>query len=276
MIVCKALDKGFQTKEQMFTELRNEKHVLIARKKASQKTFVEGLPNFLGKSGTTTKAEDVSQLEIGGTVKNAINTIYWFDSHEDVHLPSNWNKTVKEQSGKVYHVINHEIKIGTIVGYPEDVKVSVQNVAWKDLGVDFEGETEVLVGETKITERTNKDAFLAYRDKMPVQHSPRLIYVDFALAMDSNDPADKEEKALFDKIIPFIPNKEKVIENGYFFAIKEARLYNEFSTVIFGSNSATINLDKNIEPSEDTQHKEAAQALQPNYKYLIENLNTKN
>ena len=262
MIVCKALDKSFESEQDMFSELREHKHVLIAQKKASYKSFVEGNPNFVSKKDAV-KGEKDSVLSIGDTVKNAINTIYWFDSHEDVHLPKNWNKTAKEQNGKIYHVINHDLKIGSIVGYPKDVSVYVEQVAWKELGIDFAGTTEVLVGETKMTEKTNKDAFLAYRDKEPIQHSPRLMYIDFALAMDSNDPSDKEEKSLFDKHINKIANKEQVIQNRYFFAIKEAKLHNEFSTVTFGSNPATPNLDNKNEPSDDTQkQEEAAKALQ--------------
>jgi len=273
MITCKALNKTFESKKDMFDELRKSKRVLLAEKKASYKSNVENSLNFIDK-GEVSKNDEANVLSIGDTVKNAINAVYWFDSHEDVHLPKNWNKTAKEQNGKVYHVINHELKIGSIVGYPKDVKVYVQDVAWKDLGVNFEGKTEVLVGETKMTEKTNRDAFLAYRDKEPIQHSPRMLYMDFALAMDSDDPYDKEEKALFDKHIDKIPNKEKVLEVGYFFAVKEAKLYNEFSTVTFGSNSATTNLDKNNEPSDDTQQKEAAQALQQTTKTVLRILNS--
>lgn len=273
MIKCKALGKSFENHEQLFKALRENKDLILAEKKASHKFKVEGCPVLLNKK-TASKSERTEVLSIGDTVKNAINTIYWFDSHQDVHYPKNWNKTAKEQNKRIYHVVNHDLGIGKIVGYPEDVSLSVEKYAWKDLGVDFEGETEVLIGETKISEHTNKDAFMAYRDKKPVQHSPRLRYVNFVLAMNSDDPNDKEEKKEFDLHIDKIANKEEVLKVGFYFGVKEAALVSEFSTVPYGSCPITENLDKDIEPSQDTQKQEAAKALQKATIEIIQILNT--
>ena len=63
-------------------------------------------------------------------------------------------------------------------------------------------------------------------------------YVKIDLAMNSESPADAKEKAAWDKYINKIVNKEKAIEQGYFWAVTEAKVI-EGSAVPLGSNFAT-------------------------------------
>ena len=55
-----------------------------------------------------------------------------------------------------------------------------------------------------------------------------------------------------------IANKEEADRVGYFWAVTEAKIVKEGSMVLFGSNSVTPLLQKDIEPDAPTQEKEAA------------------
>ena len=87
-------------------------------------------------------------------------------------------------------------------------------------------------------------------------------YVKYDLAMNSDNPADKEEKKTWDKYINSVANKETAFEQGYFWAVTEAKVI-EGSAVPMGSNFATptISVGKEpeiestltIEPLENTQ-----------------------
>lgn len=252
MIFCKALDKSFETKDAMFKELNERKEELFALKKAAIKE-TDGIDLSILKSSAE-KAAGERKLAIGDTVSNVINTTNYFDSHEDVHGPNVWDKSVEEQQGLVYHVADHELKSGKVVSYPNEVKMVLKQMSWRDLGLNVDGITTALIYESLMTDKTNPDVFKAYRDKAPVQHSIRMQYVNIKLAV--NDPEYKEGFALYNTILPTIINRAKVEENGYFFYVSEAKIYKEGSTVLFGSNDITPFLGfKNTleEPQESTQ-----------------------
>ena len=272
MITCKALNTDFETREEMFKALKEKKNELIDMKKSAVKNK-DSIVSFFRKTGQ--KAEP-KPLEIGDTVKVAMNTVGYLDYDMDVLVKNAWNKSAQEQNGKTYHVCDHQLKIGSIVGYPKDVSISVEDVAWKQLGFDYEGKTQVLVFETKMTEKTNRDAFLAYKDGEDVQHSIRLQYVKIEMALNSEDEADKEEKAVWDKYYPSIINKEIADEAEYFFCVKEARILKEGSTVLFGANEATPQLKSAIQPpnSTESEDNDPPQGSQDEniYEFLINNL----
>jgi len=239
MIFCKELDQNFSTKKEMIKALVAHKQELIGLKKSFIKTANN--PFFLYKTAAT-KAASERELKIGDTVEAVINTCLVFDHHQDVHLLGIWNKTVKEQSGKIFHLTDHDIRLGSVVGYPKDVTPSVMPLSWRQLRQEADGYTEGLVFNTVMTDKTNPDAFKAYRDNEPVQHSIRMEYVNLALAVD--DPDMKEEYALYQKIYPTIFNRQDVDEYGYFWAVSEAKISREGSIVLFGSNEITPQLSK--------------------------------
>jgi len=252
MIFCKALDKSFESKEEMFKELSERKEEIFALKKATIKE-TDGIGLGLIKTGAT-KAESGRNLAIGDTVRNVINTTNYLDSHDDVHLSAIWDKTVNEQQGKVYHVADHELKSGKVVSYPNEVTMTLKQMSWRDLGVNAEGVTVALIYDSLMTDKTNPDVFKAYRDNAPVQHSIRMQYVKISIAI--NDPESKEAFALYNNTLPLILNRSKAEEQGYFFVVSEAKIVNEGSTVLFGSNDITPFLGfKNTpnEPDESTQ-----------------------
>jgi hypothetical protein len=67
-------------------------------------------------------------------------------------------------------------------------------------------------------------------------------YVKIDLAIDNQD--DKEAYALYRKYLPMIGNADKVEQQGYFFAVQEAKL-KEVSAVLQGSNDLTGIFDNN-------------------------------
>lgn len=254
MIFCKTLNKSFEDQKTMFKELFERKDEIISLKKAAIKTADGVSLNQMKGEASKAAGDQERVLQFGDIVSNVINTTNYLDSHDDVHLPGIWDKSAAEQSGKTYHVANHDLKVGSVVGYPSEVTIEVKQMGWRDLGLNADGVTEALVFNTKMTDKTNKDVFMAYRDKAPVQHSIRMQYVTIGFAC--NDPEMKEPFALYNTWLSSIVNKEKAIEQGYFFPVSEAKIYKEGSTVIEGSNDLTPSLgfkeDTQTEPLKST------------------------
>lgn len=247
MIYCKHLDKHFTDKKAMLAELWERKDEIISLKKATIKR-TDDCGYFIQSRSITKSEGEERTLQIGDTITNVINTTNYLDSHDDVHLPGIWDKSSQEQNGKTYHAVDHELKVGSVVGYPSDVKIEVRRMPWRDLGLDAEGLPDALLFHTTLTDKTNVDAFKAYRDNAPVQHSIRMQYVRIALAI--NDPENKEAYSVWQQYLPSIINREKAEQQGYFFAVHEAKIYKEGSTVLFGSNDITPSLGF----KDNTQH----------------------
>lgn len=258
MIKCKELNRDFATKEEMFKALKENKQDIINLKKAAIKTS-DSVP-MLSVSETAEVVKGLSpkeELKIGDYVYPVINTTKYLDSHGDVHLNGIWDRSVTEQTGKTYLIINHDLSVGKVISQPKDVTPMVKEIAWKDLGKNFEGTTQALIFKAKLTEKSNRDGFLAYKDNDPVEHSIRMQYVKLDLAINSYDKDFKAEKALYDSIYPEIANKQAADENGYFWAVSEAKIYKEGSMVLAGSNDATPTL-YDLEAGTTTSNKEAA------------------
>lgn len=251
MLYCSELDKNFKTRREMITALKANKDMIMDEKKSIIRKS-QGV-SLVIKSDGAAKEDDVPKiLAIGDDVKVAMNTVNYFDFDKDVLLSNSWDKSADEQNGKTYHIVNHELKIGSIIAYPKDVKVSVEEHKWSDLGKSFDGETQVLIFVSKMTDKTNKDAFLAYKDNEPIEHSIRLRYIKMAFAFKSEEPEDKKENALYMEHYPSIANKEEVDKYEYFWAVLEAQIYKEGSMVLFGANDATPQLSSKAEPTKVT------------------------
>lgn len=239
---CKTLgDKSFETKEAMFLELKNSKDAIIALKKSAIKDS-DAIPHFRKDSNSATKESSKNPIEFGSYIYPVINTTNYLDSHDDVHFPGIWDKSIEAQQGKTYLIINHNLSLGNVISYPKDVQPMVKMIPWSELGKSYEGETQALIFKSKLTEKSNRDAFLAYRDGEDIQHSIRMQYVKIELAINDVNPQYKAEKAIWDKYIDQIANKEDAEAQGFFWAILEAKIYKEGSAVLFGSNDATPTL----------------------------------
>lgn len=238
--------------KELYDHLVANKAELMEMKKATKKThvFTPHLSDDLlsvSKSLHTSTENDTETM-----IKRTIvgNTYNWLDSHGDVHVGSTFSKSIGERKNKIWHLHDHEYKLTSKVGTP--TKIYEQEVKWRDLGIDKAGTTTSLFMETDIKKSYNELIFDEYKSGNIDQHSVGMYYVKLDLAI--NDSDYKEEKAVWDTYINAIGNKEKAIEQGYFWAVKEAKLI-EISAVLEGSNELTPTIDaKHIEPEKSTHN----------------------
>jgi hypothetical protein len=265
MIVVKEFpDKEFCNKEALFAALRENKSILIAQKKMITKesdSLIHYVEVESREKESVIKDQVVEVSEVGKLkAKLAINTTNIMDSHSDVHFDGTWNKSAKEQKN-VLLLQEHQMKFNSIIS--DNVDVSVKKMTWKSLGFDFEGSTEVLIFDTEIDKSRNEFMFEQYSKGYVKEHSVGMRYVKLELAINSESKWDVEEKAVWDKYIDKIVNKEVAENQGYFWAVTEAKIV-EGSAVVKGSNYATpvisIQAEKSLEdnkeePTEVTQTK---------------------
>lgn len=238
MIYSSTLKKSLYDQKGLFQELYSNKNE-IYRLKCSEIRKSDTIDiRYSSLNGAQKDFYDRNEgLKIGDTISQVISTMHYMDSHDDVHAIGMFSKSAQEQQGRIYHAIDHSLSVTTLVAYPRDVSMELKRVNWSELGKNYPGETEILLFNSKITDKTNPDIFKAYRDNEPIQGSVRMQYVALELAI--NDPDYKEEKVIWDKYRQYIANGEAADKLGYFFWIKEAKIYKEGSSVLFGSNDAT-------------------------------------
>ena len=265
MITCKQFPgKEFETKEDMFKSLRENASRIISVKKAEvYKSHEKGgaYSTFLLK--TNDEAEKAGFHMKDGFVYPIINTTRYLDSHDDVHFDNVWNKSVKEQSGKLFYVVDHEVKVDNIIAWPEDITVMVKSIPWNFVNKSYEGSTEALIFAIDKSKIVHDKAKQIIEQKRNIQNSVRMQYIVIKLGMNSNAPEDTDAKKYFDERINFIANKDLAEKNGYFFGVEEAKILTEGSMVIKGSNDATAIVEKmkeagsatssTIEPVQATQ-----------------------
>ena len=241
-------NKSFATKEEAFKELVLNKKTLIAAKKAVIKhaDAISYHGNFQEKTEAikagNTDLRDVNTI----TVRAVSNAVNYFDSHGDVSMPGSWNRTAKNTKDGL-HLQEHKMQFDKIIS--DEVKFSVEKMPWKDLDFDYEGETEVLMMESKVHKEDNPYMFERYIKGKVKNHSSGLRYVNIGLAVNSDEEWAKEEKAIWDKYIDKIVNKDEVEEAGYFWPVFEQKII-ENSAVPKGSNPATPTIS--VESAEST------------------------
>lgn len=253
MIRCKEIPREFQSLKAMYQALKINKQQLIDKKKSAIK-FTDDVSFHIIGSAEETKGE-VKELATGDYVYPVINTTNYLDSHGDVHLNGIWDKSVTDQKGKIYYIVNHDLSLGKVISYPDEVEMMLKMMDWKELGKNYAGQTQALVFKAKLTDSSNDDAFKAFKNNRPIQNSVRMVYVTLDLAINDGSSDFKNEKRNWDKYYPLIANKEVADERGYFWPIMEAKIYKEGSAVLFGSNDATniqYEEPKHIEPLQST------------------------
>ena len=240
--------------------LKNKQEAINIKKSAYKHSDV--VNNHIIKEDT----ENVTKLvlddeEQDNVVKVIANTYYWLDSHGDVHVKGCFTKSIKENVGKIFHFDNHEHSFNSKVGNVKTVKEV--NVNWTDLGVQKDGKTICVIGETELVEDYNCQVYDAYKNNEINQHSVGMQYVNLQIAV--NNPAEIEAYKLWNEVYPMLGNPETADKMGYFWVVKEAKL-KEYSCVLWqGSNSLTPtvkdidavdNNTSNNEPSKDTQEEQ--------------------
>lgn len=189
------------------------------------------------------------KLEMGEDTTNkrvVANTYYWLDSHGDVHVKGIFTKSIKESV--IFHFDNHNHSFASKVGEVKSVKEIIVN--WQDLGVEKEGTTICLIGETELIEDYNKQIYNAYKNNQITQHSVGMQYVTIDLAV--NNPLETEYYKRWNEVYPMLGNPDKADEMGYFWIVREAKL-KEYSSVLWnGSNSLTPTIEDKTEAEEIT------------------------
>jgi len=260
-ILCQELNKHFDTKTDMLKELaKNESKIVELKKAAIKETdsvnFFMSIPD--------SSAEKALSFVKEGFVYPVINTTNFLDSHGDVHFPNIWNKSLKDKANKIFYVLEHKLSIDNVIAYPNDVKAFVKTMAWSDLNLPYDGETQALIFEIakdKIKIEKIKDLF---GELVAFENSVRMRYISIALAAKSDDEGLAKQNQLWKDRINLVANKDTAEARGYFWAIDEASIEKEGSLVLFGSNSATPVLyqkeyeavdpdTSNNEPDESTQ-----------------------
>lgn len=278
-IECKELGKSFDNKEDLFKALaENESVIIDAKKSEIHKSFDKGLQVLTHQS----QIEKALSTEANKGIKFD-NDYYYFvvnsanilDSHGDVHVDGNWNKSVKDQQGKCYLVFDHSLKRSDIIAMKKDVQMLTAKLSWNLLGKSYEGETYCLIYKVLKTKIISKEAKEWLEEGHDLEASVRMQYIKIESAFNSTNPDYAKQKETFDAYIDIIANKSDFESVDYFWVIKEAKNVLESSLVLFGSNSATgtvnneskeeqsIDTPKEIknEPSEDTQTTEMLKEL---------------
>ena len=258
-------DRDFETKEDLYRALKEHEDIIMTKKRVDKTKSAPWTAHIAVKDGTAIKGlTDMKE----GFIYPIINTTMIMDSHNDIHKNGIWNRSLKEGGKNVLYAQNHDLSVGSIIGFQKDVKPFTQMVDWKDIGENFEGQTQALTFRVKVHPSAPEQAKAIINEKIPIQNSIRMQYIKMSLAINSDDPEFKEENKVYQANINQVANKETVDSQGYFWLQTEAKIRDEGSMVVFGSNSATPItyptkdnsepvdtdiLDDTIDPSKDTQ-----------------------
>jgi len=266
----------FATLKDKFTWLRANKSLIAMAKKAAFKVAdpVSFLNVTIGEGGTLEKAlANPGLLNLTEfPVDVVINTTMIRDSHDDVHIDGLWSKSLKESKG-LYHLQEHRMAFDKVIS--DRVTAQTKLIAWGEIGLPYKGMTEALMFHSVVEKERNPYMAEQYAKGRVKNHSVGMRYVKLDLAMNSDDKYDQEEKAVWDKYIDKIANREEVEEDGFFWAVTEAKVI-EGSAVLVGSNQATPTINIG-EPPKSLQAADPITASEPvNWAKLAEALKTKN
>jgi len=270
--------REFQSKEELFKALIDNKKELISLKKTATKladpfnfgSISNSIDLDVTKEDMSGQVTDINRLN----VKVVINTTNFLDSHGDVHVNGIWNKSINDNNGKGFlHLQEHEREFDKVIS--DSAIGSVQKMTWKSLGLPYNGSTEALIFDSTIDKERNEFMLKQYSKGWVKNHSVGMRYVQLELAINTEAEYDKEYKAIWDEYYPIIANKEAADERGYFWVVKEAKII-EGSAVVMGSNSATPTIETTTdEPAKATQDNEPSNDTQTEQqlKSLIEKFN---
>lgn len=258
MIKCQELpNQEFSTKKEMLSALYANKDRIMSIKKATVHTHKRVPLRFY--SETQKKAMTVKGIaDIGGLdagfIYPVISNTNFKDSHKDAHMSNSMNRTIKDQQGKVHYAMNHNLEIGKIIAYPEDVEMLLKEIKWTELGYSYKGKTQALLFKTNIQDYSPKDAKKAIKNKLPVENSIRMMYVQMEFGIkDRSDEWEDANKA-WDTHSSKIVNLEDGDE--YLWFVTELKIVDEGSMVVKGSNSATPIQYNTDEPADSTSSKQ--------------------
>lgn len=247
------------SKKELFRYLEANKSTIFDMKKSTSKWAEPVYLPHKELPGSVDKAYLYENHPAVGLLKRTIvaNTYLWMDSHDDVHIPGIFSKSIAERAApRIPHLKDHKFELGAKVGSP--IKYYEGAIAWRELGVDIPGKTTSLFLESDIKASLDKKIYEMYLANEIDQHSVSMRYIQIALGI--NDEEFDNGYKVWQSYIDLIGNKDKVIEQGYFYAVSEAMLI-ETSAVIAGSNELTPTLGAGLEPAKTTPVDEPRKAL---------------
>ena len=231
------IGKSFETEKEYFDFVVNNEKLIIDTKKSEMKMADGfGFSTTLLKKDFNSKEHNVNPNAKEILVKIAINSTNILDSHEDVHIPGIWDKSLKERGSNMLHLQEHIRKFDHVISKGEDLKAYTDTVSWKSLGFDMEGNTEILTFDSLVKESQNKQMFDEYMKGAITEHSVGMQYVKLFVCINHDDYP--EQKQNYEKYAPMVANREELERTKMFYAITEAKAI-EGSAVLMGSNSFT-------------------------------------
>jgi len=274
MIKCEVLNKEFATKDEMFAELRKSKKQLIDFKTSQIYKSCEKDNSIYARPIEMSKYTNANKGIQGDEnyYYVAVNSTGILDSHGDLHVKGIWNKSVKEQQGRNYLVLDHKMEVANTVVKKEYIETFTMELPFNVVGKKYEGNGEFLIYKFPKDKVINSTAKEWLESGDAIESSVRMQYVKVNLAMNSTNKEDSEEKATYDNNIDLVANKSDFEEIDYFFVVKEAANRGESSLVLAGSNHVTgvipiedkqepLKSTIDNEPSEDTQTKTRRKSL---------------
>lgn len=244
------LKDELKTEKDVFNWLVENQNFCKTLRKSESK-FSDGLPlEFISfavnEKGERLKAEDSQEIEDTGKlkVKCIINATNILDSHRDLHIKGIWKNSLA-QKRLIYLCVEHEFNFKGIIS--DQVKAYTQMFSFKELGYDYEGETECLVFDCVLIKddihAENKYIYDRYKKGKIYNHSVRMQYVKEFFCLDSDDPEHFQFKENYDKYAAMVANKEALDSYKWFYAVIEAKVKDEGSAVVKGSCFATPTLE---------------------------------
>lgn len=237
----------FDTKEELFDFIKKSPDNIKKLEKDKQATIkladavlFSPTPEQITKAGGVKEAGLVDKAETTLTegqimVRAIINTTNVLDSHDDVHIPGLWKKSLSENK-YILHLQEHERRHDKVIS--DNLKAYTKNVSWASLGYSFEGNTQALVFDSIVTQERNPFMYDQYSKGYIKQHSVGMRYRKMYFCVNIGDEWATNYKDNWDKYIDQVVNRKQAEEEGYFWAVTEAEVI-EGSSVVFGSNSFT-------------------------------------
>jgi hypothetical protein len=255
--------KQFKSKSELFAYLVANRDELITAKKAETKradptafVSVTAKSELIG-AVNKGKYRYENDEEAGKLIRTIVaNTYNYMDSHDDVHLDGVFSKSLAESAKKVRHLKDHDHslatgKIGIPLGFEE------KSISWRELGLGKTGMTQALFMQSEIRKDYNDSIYRQYLADEIDQHSVGMQYVKLELAV--NEPDDyPNEYRVWEQHIGKIGNRAAVEDQGFFFAVSEAKLL-EVSAVLMASNELTPTLGNKTQPEKFTVIKDGAE-----------------
>ena len=196
MIVCKELGKTFETEKELFKALKENKDFIINSKKAMiHKSTEKGISIITNQEKVKKTISTIKGLEIDDNYYYfVVNSSNILDSHKDVHLSGNWEKTIKEQQGKVFLIFDHQLKRSEIIAMKEDIEMFSATIPFSSIGKSYNGDTYVLIYKVRKDKIINSDARKWLEDGYSMEASVRMQYMDIVMAMNSDEEENKKRK----------------------------------------------------------------------------------